>query len=218
MRLVGIDLDGTLEDSREDMVAAARRVRSALGLAERADAELLPFVNGGMEQLYRKCFDDFLAQGDARAREQTVREAYEADYLAHVAVRTRLYDGVAEALGELAKLGALACVTNKPERISRRLLDVLGVGALFTTVVGGDSCADIKPNPIMLRAAAERCGFDATAGKAFMIGDTAGDIKLGRAYGATTVFVRWGYAPELPSEAPDHVAEHPSELPRIVGS
>src|SRR5262249_2953719 len=97
-RLIGIDLDGTLEDSRADMVAAARKVRAALGLPPRIDAELVPFVNGGMDRLYRSCFDDYLAQGDGERRYLTVRDAYNAEYLAHVADETRLYAGIADAL------------------------------------------------------------------------------------------------------------------------
>ena len=92
-------------------------------------------------------------------------EEYDADYLANVAASTRLYDGIAEALAALSQLGSLACITNKPERISRKLLDELGVGALFTAVIGGDTCAQAKPHPMMLSAAAERCGFDGEFGR-----------------------------------------------------
>src|SRR5262249_36832536 len=128
MNLIGIDLDGTLEDSRADMVAAARRVRAGLGLPLRADAALRPHLDAGMDQLYRACFDDYLnACGDALAGIAQVRIAYEADYFANVAVETRLYAGIAEALSALARLGALCCVTNKPEHISRELLRALGV-------------------------------------------------------------------------------------------
>ena len=215
MKLIGIDLDGTLEDSRSDMVAAARRVRAQLGLAPRPDERLRPFVNGGMDQLYRACFDDHLERDPALIEQ--VRVAYEADYLANVAVETRLYDGVAAALAQLATLGTLCCVTNKPERISRRLLDELGVGPLFRTVVGGDSCAEIKPSPLMLRTAAERIGFDpgAPGARSFMIGDTAADIQLARAYGATAVWVGWGYLPAAPAAA-DFEARVPAELVAIV--
>ena len=219
MKLIGIDLDGTLEDSRDDMVAAARRVRAALGLQTRADERLRPFVNAGMDQLYRACFDDYLESNVASSagRIEHVRTAYEADYLANVAVNTRLYDGVAPALAALAELGALCCITNKPERISRRLLDALGVGALFRTVVGGDSCPEIKPSPVMLRAAAERCGFEPGApdARSFMIGDTAADIQLARAFGATAVWCAWGYLATAPAPA-DFEARAPADLVRIV--
>ena len=213
--LIGIDLDGTIEDSRNDMVAAAARVRRELGLSARAHELLRPHVNGGMEQLYRACFDDYLSPGDD-GRLQTVRNAYEADYLAHVAVDTRLYAGVADALNELADLGALVCVTNKPEAISRALLKALGVLELFSSVVGGDSCEQCKPHPIMLETAAERCGFERTrGGRAFMIGDTNADIQLARAYGAVAIWCAWGYV-SAPSDAPDAQARHPSELAALV--
>jgi phosphoglycolate phosphatase len=212
-RLIALDLDGTLEDSRDDMTAAAHRVRTQLGLPAREDAALRPWVNGGMDQLYAKCFDDFIA-GDAK-RVAQVREAYEADYLANVAVATRLYDGIAAALGELRELGVLACVTNKPERISRHLLDQLGVGALFGTVVGGDSCAQAKPHPMMLSAAAERVGFDPQRGTTFMIGDSAADMQLASSFGAKGIWVGWGYVAAI--DAPyDFRTSDPAELPLLV--
>lgn len=215
MHLIALDLDGTLEDSRADMVAATQRVRAGFGLPAREDAALLPFVNGGMDALYRACFDDYLGSDPSEARMGVVREAYEADYLAHVAVETRLYAGIDSALVELAGLGALACVTNKPERISKRLLEALGVGSLFRAVVGGDSCVRAKPDKIMLETAAERCGFDRARGSAFMIGDTDADIRLGRAYGAHSVWCAWGYV-AAPAEVPDRVARDPAELPNLV--
>lgn len=217
MHLIGIDLDGTLEDSRADMVAAACRVRAALGLPARDAAQLLPWVNAGMDRLYRACFDDYLAAGDAQTRYASVQAAYDADYLSHVAVETRLYAGIAEALERLAELGALACVTNKPEHISRALLDALGVGALFRTVIGGDSCAEAKPSPLMLQAAAQRSDFDPARGHAFMIGDTAGDIQLGHAFGATAIWCAWGYTAQKP-DAADFEARTPADLPPLVSA
>ena len=219
MRLIGLDLDGTLEDSRDDMVAAARRVRARLGLSERPEGALRPWVNAGMDRLYRACFDDYLGGDAGSARYAEVQGAYDADYLENVAVTTRLYAGIAEALAGLSRLGALACITNKPERISRRLLDELGVGPLFSTVIGGDTCARAKPHPMMLGAAAERCGFDAARGQAFMIGDTAADIELAHAFGATAVWCAWGYSSELDAaaRAPHFIARTPQELVSIVG-
>jgi 2-phosphoglycolate phosphatase len=219
MKLIGIDLDGTLEDSREDMVRAAHRVRARLGLAERTDAALRPWVNAGMDRLYRACFDDFLEGDPAGARYAEVKAAYDADYFDNVAIATRLYAGIAEALAGLSRLGALACITNKPEHISRRLLDELGVGRLFATVIGGDTCARAKPHPMMLATAAERCGFDAARGPVFMIGDTAADLELAHAFGATGVWCAWGYSTELDPAArvPHFIARTPQDLVAIIG-
>jgi phosphoglycolate phosphatase len=213
VNLIGLDLDGTLEDSRSDMTAAVHRVRAVLGLTSRPDETIRPFVNRGMDQLYRACFDDYINGNDVRLA--IVREQYEADYLASVAHDTRLYPGIADAVAKLADRGRLAVITNKPERISHRLLDVLGVGKHFSAIIGGDTCATGKPDPIVLSEAATRCGFITGRDRAIMIGDTAADVQLGRAYGAATIWCTWGYSAQL-GEHPDFVARHPDQLPDLV--
>ncbi|MBI3621014.1 MAG: HAD-IA family hydrolase, partial [Nitrospirae bacterium] len=145
-----------------------------------------------------------------------VRRLYEDDYFAHVAVDTRLYDGVAPAIGQLAAMGTLACVTNKPERISRRLLEVLGISKHFMTVIGGDTCPKGKPDPMVLEAAARRCGFKKKPARTVMIGDTAADLAMGRAFGATTIWCAWGYADHPGGERPDLIAHAPDQLPEVV--
>jgi phosphoglycolate phosphatase len=213
VNLIGLDLDGTLEDSRSDMTAAVQRVRAALGLASRTDDAIRPWVNRGMDQLYRACFDDYLNEDNSRLA--VVRNQYEADYLANVAHETRLYPGIAAALARLEGHGRLAVITNKPERISHRLLEVLGVGKHFAAIIGGDTCAKGKPDPIVLSEAAKRCGFVAGRGRVIMIGDTAADMQLGRAFGAATIWCAWGYSAH-PDEFPHFVAHDPDQLPDLV--
>jgi len=212
-RMICLDLDGTLEDSRRDMISAVHRVREALGLPRRTDEAILPWVNKGMDQLYRSCFDDYL-QGDGTRMEE-VRARYEADYLENVACETKLYPGVADAVKRLSFISPLIVVTNKPERISRRLLDLLGIGEFFADIIGGDSCAVTKPDPSVMKEAALRCGFIPETGRAVMIGDTAADIKMGRAFGAATIWCAWGYI-DRPGEQPDCIAPSPEVLPALV--
>lgn len=216
------DLDGTLEDSRADMTAAARRVRAAFGLPTWEDERLTPHVNRGMRELYLACFADFLAAEtargvDAEATLERVRAAYEADYLAHVADATRLYPGMGDTLAGLAERGAtLVVVTNKPERISRALLDALGVGRFIADVMGGDSCAETKPSALPLRVAAERHGYVAGRDRAFMMGDTAADMACGKAFGATTIWCAYGYVASRPEPRGDFTVEKPSDILALI--
>lgn len=211
--MVCLDLDGTLEDSRRDMISVVHRVREALGLPRRTDEAILPWVNKGMDRLYRSCFDDSLQEDETRLEE--IRRRYEADYLENVARETKLYPGIAEAVKRLSLMGPLVVVTNKPERISRRLLDILGIGKRFADIIGGDTCAVTKPDPLVLKEAALRCGFIPEKGRAVMIGDTAADIKMGRGYGAATIWCAWGYANQ-PDERPGCIAPSPEVLPALV--
>lgn len=213
MILICLDLDGTLEDSRSDMVAVVHRVRNQLGLSPLPDKAIRPWVNKGMDPLYRACFDEYIHKEDSLLSD--VRSRYETDYFNNVAVETNLYPGIASALEWLVDLGRLVVVTNKPEKISRRLLEALKVDHCFADVIGGDTCAKGKPDPMVLKEAADRVGFTKGEGDVFMIGDTSADLKMGRAFGATTIWCAWGYADD-PGEVPDLVAQTPEELPGIV--
>ncbi len=217
--LVALDLDGTLEDSRADMVASVARVRANLGLSDRAPEAIVDHVNRGMAHLYLSCFDDLPGivdeQSEAFAR---VADAYRTDYRAHIADSTRLYDGMDQALEALSKMAALAVVTNKPEALSVALLDALGVLGLFDAIIGGDTCAEAKPHPLPLATAADRIGVRHGPDTVVMIGDSAGDIRCGQAFGATTIWCAWGYRPLPPELRADHIAARPADLAPVVAS
>lgn len=212
MTIIALDLDGTLEDSRADMVAAVQRVRADFGLPRRASEGFLEHVNRGMPHLYAHCFAEYL-DGDDGARLSAVRAAYTADYSAHIDDQTRLYDGIEEALGVLAEIGRLALVTNKPEALSDQLLRALGVRDFFGAVLGGDSCATAKPTPAPLAEAVRRLGG---ASDVFMVGDSAGDVACGTAFGAKTIWCAWGYKDAPGPIEPTGIARVPGDLPGLI--
>lgn len=214
MTVICLDLDGTLEDSRDDMVAAVQRLRARLDLPDRPDADFRDHVNRGMPHLYAHCFAEKLAGLDADDPERSaIVGAYAHEYGGHIAEQTRLYDGMADALDALAERGPLALVTNKPEALSTALLAALRVIDHFAAVIGGDTLTVAKPDPATLTEAVKRAGGH---GPAIMIGDSAGDIRCARAYGAPVIWCAWGYAETPGDVAPDHTAEHPRDLPALV--
>lgn len=220
MKFFFFDLDGTLEDSRKDMVAAAAHVRQSLGLTTREFSALVPHVNKGMRELYLNCFDDFI--NDARAPEAreekilTVQKHYEQRYADFIAVETKLYAGIRTALEDARSLGRVAVITNKPEHLSIRLLESLGVLSLIDLVVGGDTCHEAKPSPVPLRFALEKLGGDIARDQVFMVGDSQGDARAGSLCGAQTVWCAWGYQSDAPTQpAPQHIAARPDDLRQI---
>ena len=82
-----------------------------------------------------------------------------------------------------------------------------------------DHCECRKPAPGLALAAIERFGFDAAA--AFVIGDHAGDMGMGRAIGATTIFVRTGHGLDEEAVAgplADHIAADLCEAVAIIAA
>ena len=145
-----------------------------------------------------------------------------------------LIPGAADALIRLRDdLGmGIVVITNQAEvgrgnlsipeldRIHARLRSLLGAAGASVDAIEvcphrpEDGCACRKPAPGMALAAAERFGF--ALDETFVIGDHASDMGLGRAIGATTVFVRTGHGlEEEPTASPlaDHRAD---DLPGAV--
>ncbi len=154
MSIVALDLDGTLEDSRADMVDAVVWTREHFGLEHLPPEDFRAHVNRGMDHLYRHCFFEYLAATGEDGYD-AVKTEYTARYGSHIAVKTQLYPGMADALNALAAEHHLALVTNKPEGLSRTLLDALAIGDLFGAIVGGDTFERSKPHKEPLLGAIE---------------------------------------------------------------
>ncbi len=133
-------------------------------------------------------------------------------YGEHLLDATRPYPGIVEMLARLADATVvLTCLSNKPEAMSRAILDGLGIGACFADVVGGDSLPTRKPDPSGLYALCERTGT--TPDRTLLVGDSTIDLRTARAAGAAFCGVSWGLAVEgLRAEAPECMVDDPAEI------
>ena len=190
-RTIVFDLDGTLADTGEDLVAAANAAFDEIGLGRPLDAQAdrATALRGGSAML---------RLGFERARghwtEEEVRAQYDpllAHYEAHIADRSRLYDGAEDAVRALRDEGwRTAICTNKPERLAEILMRALGARELFDALIGADTLPVRKPDPAPYRAAVEAAGGDPA--RSLMIGDTETDRDTARAAGVPCVLVTFG--------------------------
>jgi phosphoglycolate phosphatase len=119
-------------------------------------------------------------------------ETFNACYAAEPCRDSRLYAGAADAVVMLHARGVrLGVVTNKPERFVAPLLETLGLGGHFACLIGGDSTARLKPDPLPVLTALAQ--LDCPPGDALLVGDSHIDVAAGRAAGVATVAVRYGY-------------------------
>ena len=84
-----------------------------------------------------------------------------AYYNDHMIDHTVLYPGVRETLDRLLAAGVkMAVLTNKPVRMSRAIVEALGVGGHFCQVYGGNSFEQKKPHPIGIETLMAECDAD----------------------------------------------------------
>jgi phosphoglycolate phosphatase len=129
---------------------------------------------------------------------------------------TGLYPGVREALDRLHGR-TLAVLTNKPGGLSRTILAGLGVADRFARIWGAGDVPGHKPEPAgLLRLLAD---LETAPGEALMVGDSAVDVKTGRAAGVRTVGVTWGFKPrDLELEPPDLLIDDMRELRALLST
>src|SRR5579863_2176131 len=152
--LVIFDLDGTLIDSKRDLVNSVNATRTFAGMPTLADDVVASYVGNGAPVLIRRAFPDVSDEDHA----QLLRYFLEY-YRDHMLDATTLYPGVREALDQLhASEIAMAVLTNKPVRFSVGLLEGLGIDMHFFRIYGGNSFEEKKPNPIGIRMLMEESG------------------------------------------------------------
>lgn len=208
MKLLIFDLDGTLVDSRLDLANAVNATLRHMGMDPLANERVYTYVGNGAPMLVRR------ALGES-ATEPQVEEALEfflEFYREHDLDHTVLYPGVRESLDRLREAGVqMAVLTNKPVRMSRHIVEGLGVGGHFFRVYGGNSFDHKKPHPVGIETLMNEAGVgrDAT----LMVGDSSVDVRTARNAGIACCGVTYGFQPEtLADPAPEIVVGRMEEL------
>jgi N-acetyl-D-muramate 6-phosphate phosphatase len=185
---VFFDLDGTLADTAPDLGAALNRLLAEQGRAQLPHAVLRPHVSAGARGLLRIGFGLVPEDPAYPSLHKRFLDIYE-NALCH---ETALFAGMGTLLDALEANGiAWGVVTNKPERFTLPLMAALGLATRAAAVVGGDTTARAKPDPLPLLHACSVAGVSATASA--YVGDDLRDIQAGRAAGMVTFAAAWGY-------------------------
>lgn len=213
------DLDGTLVESAPDLAKALGLLLNEQDLLGHPVELVRTMIGGGVPKLIERGFRSAGKKLDSESRDALVPRFMEI-YMTCCAENTTLMPGARDALLSFYNAGVIQGIcTNKPYEVTRRILHNLDVFGFFDSIVGGDSTAVQKPNPLPLQTCLEE--LDVRAEDAVMVGDSATDVKTARALDMPVILVANGYTAIPAAElGADYVVENLSELPgnHLVGN
>ncbi|UQA63609.1 HAD-IA family hydrolase [Polyangium aurulentum] len=208
------DLDGTLIDSRGDIVAAINHALVTTGRPPQPAQVIVRFVGDGARTL---CARAAKLPEDATETDELMKLFLEY-YAAHPLDFTRWSVGALEAIETLSEMEnmSLGILTNKHRSTTDVVLQSLGIADRFHVIVAGGDMPEKKPDPAPLLHAANKLG--SPPGAVVMVGDGVQDVMCARRAGTWAVAVESGFSPveTLIQAGPDVTVKDLSMLPGIV--
>lgn len=208
-RLVIFDVDGTLVDSQEHIVAAMTAAFDGIGYPVPARAAVLGIVGLSLPVAVAELSPELPATAHAE-----LVAGYKAAFTSlRVGVRSPLYPGASAALDQLVADPqiVLGIATGKSRRGMGHIMAAHGWADHFATVQVSDDHPS-KPHPSMIAACLRDTGV--AASHAVMVGDTRFDMQMARAAGVRGLGVAWGYHAAETLDAP--VIADFADLPRAL--
>jgi phosphoglycolate phosphatase len=211
VRALIFDLDGTLIDSKHDLIHSVNAMLRELGRGELAVETISAYIGHGAPQLVARALGD----GCTEEERQRALQFFLSYYELHKMDTTCAYPGVAETLEKLASM-PMAVLTNKPVRISVRILDEMGLSKYFRAIYGGNSFETKKPAPLGAMTILRE--FGAGPREALLVGDSEVDVQTARNAGTLAAAVNYGFGVHDRGVHPaDIYLDRFSELATLLG-
>lgn len=214
IKLLIFDLDGTLIDSRLDLIHSVNAMLRHFKRPELHGDVIASYVGDGAPVLVRRALGD--PKNDAHVKEAL--EYFLAYYRVHKLDYTVLYEGIKEMLAAVGHTNGvrrqLAVLSNKPVIPSRAIVEALGLADFFVHIYGGNSFPTKKPDPHGVHTILR--DTKARPEETVMVGDSSVDVITGRNAALWTCGVTYGFAPHtLKIAPPDVLVDSPGELAEL---
>ncbi len=185
MALIMFDMDGTLIDSGFAITNTINYVRENLGFEKLERNHILEKVNDPTINSA-----EFFYGTKEFTKQQT--KLFEEYYNVHCLTDLVIYDGILELVEKLSKNFTLAVATNANSDYAHKMLNHVGLGQYFETILGYDSVRNPKPHPEMVNKILEK--HNISKEHAQLVGDSKKDIMAAQNAGVDWVLVNWGFS------------------------
>ncbi len=186
VRALIFDLDGTLIDSKRDLILSVNAMLREMRREELHEDTISGYIGHGAPQLVARA----LGNGASEQELEHALKYFLSYYEDHKMDSTCAYPGVPEALEQPAPR-PMAILTNKPVRISVCILETLGLAKYFRVVYGGNSFETKKPDPAGANTILRE--FAAAPREALLVGDSEVDVQTARNAGTLAAAVNYGF-------------------------
>ncbi|MBQ8366796.1 MAG: HAD family hydrolase [Alistipes sp.] len=214
-RLIIFDFDGTLCDTRQNIIKAFRATMDALGLPLRSEAACGATIGltlrDGFAELYPALSDAEVEHAVATYRR--IFAEHREEYM------PALFAGVSDVLDKLHSDGyTLAIATSRLTDSLMLFMREHNIDCYFTYVVGSDSVEHHKPAPDPANKILATLGFKPS--EAIVVGDMPVDVLMAHNADIKAVGVTYGNATraELIAADADYIIDDIRELLPIVGT
>ncbi len=206
------DMDGTILDTLDDLMASTNRAMAAEGLPPRSRAEIRSFLGNGMAYLIAHA----VPGGTDQEREQRVFQGFLADYKIHCADQTRAYEGIPEVIQALRDQGVKTAVVSNKGDFAVQDLTAQYFPGLFDAVTGERKGVRRKPAPDAVETVLRELGIPKE--EAVYIGDSEVDLQTAGNAGLDAILVTWGFRERdfLARQGAVTFAERPEELVGLI--
>lgn len=205
-----LDLDGTLVDSTEAYLVAAKAGFDAIGITQPGNVDAL--------EIPRRLEQGFSLSEITNGESKMFLSAYLRAYYSVTREKTKLIPNVSATLEALAARNKLALVTMRyvPREAIIAELEYFGISNYFSRVVTALDSFKPKPSPEALIGTVEALGVDIN--DCLIAGDSVNDVRAGKAAGVRTVAVLSGlfHSEELAKEGPDLILNDVTMLPKHI--
>jgi pyrophosphatase PpaX len=204
------DLDGTLIDSIQLILASYRHTLSAHGRPPLPDSAWMRGVGTPLRVQLSQC-------AESAEDLQALVETYRAYNLANHDRMITPYPGVVDLVRTVRNTGLhTGVVTSKNREGAERGLRLVGLKDSIELLVCADDVTHPKPHPEPVLQAVTRLGADPAC--TIFVGDSVHDLHSGRQAGVLTAAALWGpfRREELEPAAPDFWLEQPTHLRKLL--
>lgn len=204
------DLDGTLVDSRQDIVDAVNFTLKSLGLKEKSFYEIVSFIGFGVKDLLRGSLGD----ENLRLLEKALK-VFGGYYSGQPVKKVVLYPHVREILKYFLSKDKYI-ITNRNKDMALSTLEALGIGKFFRDVIGGDDETCLKPSACPFNRFFKR--YKLSRNESMVIGDMNVDVLAGKRARVHTCAVTYGIGKmiDILDEDPEYIIDDLLELKKII--